>query len=54
VQQMEMSRGKTLRLHSGVLQGGKVYNISCTCTSESSNSAGMVNANVRLDSVLCI
>jgi len=54
VQQMEMSRGKTLRLHSGVLQGGKVYNISCTCTSESSDSAAMVNANVSLDSVLCI
>jgi len=48
VQQMELSRGKTLHLHSGVLQGGKVYNISCACTSESSNSAGMVNANVRL------
>ena len=43
-----------LLLRSGALQGGKVYNISCTCTSESSDSAGMVNANVRLDSVLCI
>jgi len=54
VQQMELSKGKTLHLHSGVLQGGKVYNISCMCTSESTNSAGMVNANVRLDSMLCI
>jgi len=54
VQQMELSRGKTLRLHSGVLQGGKMYNISCTCMSESGDSAGMVNANVRLDSVLRI
>ena len=54
MQQMELSRGKTLRLYSGVLQGGKVYNISCACVSESSNSAGMVNANVRFVSVLCI
>lgn len=51
---MELSRGKMLLLRSGALQGGKVYNVSCTCTSESGGSAGMVNANVRLDSVLCI
>ncbi|XP_023723547.1 uncharacterized protein LOC111873237 isoform X4 [Cryptotermes secundus] len=42
-QKVELPRGKRLCLHNGMLQGGKVYNISCTCTSESNESAGLIN-----------
>jgi hypothetical protein len=51
---MELSRGKMLHLRSGMLQGGNMYNVSCTCMEDSNDFAGMVNANVRLASVLCI
>ncbi|KAJ4428199.1 hypothetical protein ANN_24214 [Periplaneta americana] len=44
-QKVELSKGSRLRLRSGVLQGGKTYNISVACSSDSKEPAAVINAS---------